>query len=258
MPVEAPKHSEGNLSPLRGCLVEGDPAQRLRERRIRRRALALSISFQSLVVAAIVLFPIFAKTERIVIAGDYVPIPPYFHHAGDTQPHPQPPPQHPQNKFHPCVVCPTGRVLNRPPTEDPTPPTLDDSPGKGNPVGDGPERPGLINNPDSRPEPVQPHEDPPQTRRISMTHLEQAMLVRRVEPIYPILPKQIGRSGHVELRAIIATDGTIQSLQVVRGDPLFYQSALDAVRQWRYRPTVLNGQPVEIDTYITVEYTMQR
>jgi len=89
-----------------------------------------------------------------------------------------------------------------------------------------------------------------------MTHLEQAMLVHRVEPVYPILPKQMGRSGHVELRAIISTDGTIQSLQVVRGDPLFFQSALDAVRQWRYRPTILNGQPVEIDTFITVEYTM--
>jgi protein TonB len=59
------------------------------------------------------------------------------------------------------------------------------------------------------------------------------------------------------LRAIIATDGTIQSLQVVSGDALFLQSAQAAVRQWRYRPTVLNGQPVEIDTYITVVYTLQ-
>jgi protein TonB len=84
------------------------------------------------------------------------------------------------------------------------------------------------------------------------------MLIRRVEPVYPALAKQIGRGGHVELRAIIATDGTIQSLQVVGGDPMFYQSALDAVQQWRYRPTVLNGQPVEIDTYITVIYYLQR
>lgn len=61
----------------------------------------------------------------------------------------------------------------------------------------------------------------------------------------------------MELRAMIATDGTIQSLEVVGGDPLFFQSALDAVRQWRYKPTILNGQPVEIDTHITVIYTMQ-
>jgi protein TonB len=83
------------------------------------------------------------------------------------------------------------------------------------------------------------------------------MLIYRVEPIYPPLTRQMRLEGKVELRAIIATDGTIQSLQVVSGHPLFIQSALTAVRQWRYRATVLNGQPVEIDTYITVVYTLQ-
>jgi Gram-negative bacterial TonB protein C-terminal len=61
-----------------------------------------------------------------------------------------------------------------------------------------------------------------------------------------------------ELRAVIATNGTIQSLQAVSGDPLFYQSAMDAVRQWRYTPTVLNGEAVEIDTFITVIYNINR
>jgi protein TonB len=83
------------------------------------------------------------------------------------------------------------------------------------------------------------------------------MLVHRVEPTYPPLAIQTHREGRVELRAIIATDGSIQSLQIVRGDLLFYQSAKDAVSQWRYKPTILNGQPVEIDTYITVVYTMK-
>lgn len=84
------------------------------------------------------------------------------------------------------------------------------------------------------------------------------MLIHRVEPLYPTLARQMLRGGRVELRAMIATDGTIQSLQVVSGDPLFYQSALDAVRQWRYTPTVLNGRAVEVDTYITVIYNIQR
>lgn len=83
------------------------------------------------------------------------------------------------------------------------------------------------------------------------------MLIRRVEPSYPPLARQIHREGQVELHAIISTDGTIQSLQIVNGDPLFLQSARDAVLQWRYYPTVLNGQPVEIETYITVIYTLQ-
>jgi protein TonB len=96
-----------------------------------------------------------------------------------------------------------------------------------------------------------------QPRVIRMTQLDPAMLINRVEPIYPILAKQTRREGRVELRAIIGTDGTIQSLQIVTGDPLFQLSAREAVQQWRYRPTILNGQPVEIDTYITVIYTLQ-
>jgi protein TonB len=90
------------------------------------------------------------------------------------------------------------------------------------------------------------------------TQISAAMLIHRVEPVYPTLARQIGRAGRVELRAVIATDGSIQSLQVVSGNPLFYQSALDAVRQWRYRPTVLNGEPVEIDTFISVIYNIDR
>ena len=89
-----------------------------------------------------------------------------------------------------------------------------------------------------------------------MTQLDPAMLIHRVDPIYPALMIQIHKEGRVELHARISTDGSIQSLEVVGGDPRFFQSALDAVRQWRYRPTILNGQPVEIDTHITVVYTM--
>lgn len=257
MSVKSRSLSEESLGSLSGCLVEGNPEQRQRERRTRRRALALSIVLQGFVLAAIVLVPLFAKPERIAMPGDYVPIPPYSHHA--TADHPEPQPQQRHHSFHPCVVCPTPTVLNHPPIDDPTPPTIDDGPSIPGAPGDGPDRNAPLNLPDTRSQPARPREEqthkPP---RLSMTHLEQAMLVHRVEPVYPILPKQMGRPGHVELRAIISIDGSIQSLQVVRGDPLFYQSALDAVRQWRYRPTILNGQPVEIDTYITVEYTMQR
>jgi outer membrane biosynthesis protein TonB len=60
----------------------------------------------------------------------------------------------------------------------------------------------------------------------------------------------------VELHAIISTKGTIESLEVISGDPLFIQSALAAVREWRYHPTILNHQPIEVDTRITVIYTL--
>ena len=87
-------------------------------------------------------------------------------------------------------------------------------------------------------------------------NVQAAMLVYRVEPVYPTLMRQIHRSGRVELHALIAADGTVQSLQAISGDPGFYQSALDAVRQWRYRPTILNGQAVEVETSITVIYNI--
>jgi protein TonB len=112
---------------------------------------------------------------------------------------------------------------------------------------------------DTRSHPEQPREttvDPP--RKIHVTHLDPAMLTVRIEPVYPVLMKQTGRSGQVQLHAIIAVDGTIQSLQVVSGDPGFYRSATEAVRQWRYKPTVLNGSPVEVDTFITVIYNIGR
>ena len=89
-----------------------------------------------------------------------------------------------------------------------------------------------------------------------MTTIDPAMLIYRVKPVYPPLATQIHKEGRVELRARISTDGSIRSLEVVGGDALFFPSALDAVRQWRYKPTILNGQPVEIDTHITVIYTM--
>jgi len=95
-------------------------------------------------------------------------------------------------------------------------------------------------------------------KRLTVTSLEPALLAHRVEPVYPPLARQTGRDGRVELHAIIATDGTIQSLEVVSGDPLFYRSALAAVREWRYRPTILDGQAVEIDTHITVIYKLER
>jgi len=82
------------------------------------------------------------------------------------------------------------------------------------------------------------------------------MLLRRVEPVYPHLAIQARREGRVELHAIVGTDGAIRSLEVKSGDAMFVRSAVDAVTQWRYRPTYLNGVPVEVETTITVTYTL--
>jgi len=90
-----------------------------------------------------------------------------------------------------------------------------------------------------------------------MSHVDPAMLIRRVEPAYPILAKMAHREGRVELRAIISTDGSIRSLEVISGDALFIRDSYNAVLQWRYRPLILNGQAVEVETHITVVFQLQ-
>lgn len=86
--------------------------------------------------------------------------------------------------------------------------------------------------------------------------VQAAKLVNRVQPVYPPLARQTRISGTVKLHAIIGKDGAVTQLQVVSGHPLLVQSALDAVKQWRYQPTLLNGEPVEVDTEIDVIFSL--
>ena len=257
MSIERQRNREETLGSLYRCLVEGGPEQRKLERRIRWRALAISIALQSIVLIALVLVPLFGKTQRLVLAKDLVPIPPYHYNKGPAHENSSTTPRRPSNNFTLCLTCP---IHNRP-TQRPNldqPPRDVDLPESGDSASFDRNCSGCINIPGSEsPRPPQIPEETPQ-KRLQITHLNPAMLVYRVEPLYPALARQSGHSGRVELRAIIATDGTIQSLQVVSGDPLFIQSALQAVQQWRYKPTILNGQPVEIDTFITVVYTINR
>ncbi len=83
-------------------------------------------------------------------------------------------------------------------------------------------------------------------------------MIRRVEPLYPTIARQIHLSGTVELRAIIAKDGGVIDLEVVSGNPILVRAAVDAVKQWRYRPTLLNKQPIGVQTFITVKFVLDR
>ncbi len=87
--------------------------------------------------------------------------------------------------------------------------------------------------------------------------VQSAKLIKQVLPVYPRAASQFRISGTVHLLGIIAKDGTIQRLQVLSGHPLLRQAALDAVSQWVYRPTVLNGQPVEVEAPIDVIFTLR-
>jgi protein TonB len=88
------------------------------------------------------------------------------------------------------------------------------------------------------------------------SRMMEGNLIYRVQPEYPALARQVRVQGLVVLRAIISRDGAIENLQVMSGHPLLIQAALNAVRQWRYRPYVLNGEPVEVETEVKVNFIL--
>ena len=87
-------------------------------------------------------------------------------------------------------------------------------------------------------------------------NVELAKLLTKVQPNYPDEAKRRHIQGRVVLHAIVSTDGTIKELNILSGPQELTESALDAVKQWRYQPTLLNGNPVEVDTTITVDYQL--
>jgi periplasmic protein TonB len=95
---------------------------------------------------------------------------------------------------------------------------------------------------------------PPRIERVRISVMSEGQLLNRVEPVYPHMAVVTGTQGEVRLHAIIAKDGSIQSLNVVSGHPMLVGAAVDAVRQWRYRPYYLNGDAVEVETFITVNF----
>jgi protein TonB len=105
-----------------------------------------------------------------------------------------------------------------------------------------------------------PPPPPPPPPKISRTkvggQVQEAKIIARPNPVYPPLARQARIQGKVQLHAIIDKDGRVGELQVVSGHPLLVKAALDAVQNWRYQPTVLNGEPVEVDTTIDVNFVL--
>lgn len=94
-------------------------------------------------------------------------------------------------------------------------------------------------------------------QRVPVTStIEAAKLISRVQPVYPVIAIQARIQGNVVLHAIIGRDGQVSELQVLSGHPLLVNPAVEAVRQWRYNPTLLNGQVVEVETTITVSFVL--
>jgi TonB family protein len=99
---------------------------------------------------------------------------------------------------------------------------------------------------------------PPPTRVRVGGNVQAANLIRKVTPVYPPEALRARVSGQVRFTVIVATDGTIQDIQLVSGDPLLVDAARDAVRQWRYKPTTLDGRPVEVITLVDVNFSLSK
>jgi len=217
-------------------------------------------------VAALLIYPLFATGSRL-IAKPTVVIPPYGGMPHANRPLAQLQTVPPRGRvirvittglqFHPS----TNNRTRTPDNSDEQQTFGDTQPivfGAGN-SSTGPGISGLINIPgvnSKAPLPPTPNTSAPVSKApVAISQgVVLASLIRRIDPVYPTIARQIHLQGIVELRAIIARDGTVQQLALVSGNPILARAAREAVLQWRFHPTLLNGEPVEVITYFTVTF----
>jgi len=103
--------------------------------------------------------------------------------------------------------------------------------------------------------PIVPKVATPQRVRVSQG-VTQGLIIRRIQPAYPPLARQARIQGPVVLQAEIGKDGSIQNLRLISGHPMLAPAAIEAIKQWKYKPYILNGEPVEVETTITFNFTL--
>jgi periplasmic protein TonB len=245
------------------CLVDGDLQSLERAQQLRRKALLASIILEATLVAAMLLWPLI--TPGVLPRQFFVtPAPPY--HGG-----PNPPATQPRGGAHTNANTRHRAVLDvfrQPPripphvqdSADSGAPEISSGPGSGAaniPGGEGPgyDQPGGSEF-NGQPLPIKLPAKPEKPRLMSEGVMEAA-LIHKVQPEYPAVAKLMRLAGTVRLRAIIGKDGSVRELQVLSGNPILAQSALAAVREWRYQPTRLNSEAVEVETYVTVNFILE-
>ena len=244
------------------CLVEGDPVMISRARRMRRQAFGMSLTIELTLLAVLVVGALFSGVARlplqnllppgIVFVGSWhTPNPVQHVETGNSNPGPLI-----RDVFFDGTrpAAPAGRQTVGGSAEAPDLSLAGAQVLGGIPLG--------VLGPTPRVEPPHPEKaegsKQPEKRPLKISEgVLEAQLTTRVEPRYPPLAVLARKEGTVVLHAIISREGRITSLEVVSGSPLLIQAALDAVRQWRYRPTMLNGEPVEVETTITVVFQLR-
>ncbi len=115
---------------------------------------------------------------------------------------------------------------------------------------------GVLNSFGTAPRPIMPSAPVTVAPPVRLSHMSEGDLVRKILPVYPPLARSARIQGQVLLQAMISKQGVIEDLKVLSGHPMLVPAAKEAVRQWRYRPYVLNNEPVEVETQITVTFSL--
>lgn len=245
------------------CLVDGDEQSLERARQLRRRALLASIILEAALVAALLLWPLITPGE-LPRQFFVTPAPPY--HGGSAAAR-APSRGNPTN--HPDGPAKLPEIMVQPPSisshvqESPSDgaPEIGSGQGFGSPnlqgsgSGPGDLLPGGNNSGPAIP--IPPLARPEKPRPMSEGVMEAA-LIYKVQPQYPAAARLMHLQGTVRLRAIIGKDGSVSELEVLGGNPILVQAAVAAVSEWRYRPTRLNNETVEVVTYITVNFVLDQ
>jgi len=241
------------------CLVEGDPETTRQARRARGKTFGVSLAIEIGLLVLLVATPVFRSVAQPKIRQL---LPPQITFLGAPRLHSTSQDTAPTTTSHspeiPNPVQPTlilDGALRAVHDEE-----IGEIPIPDLPVGSGLE---TIQSVDigttalfvKPPQIVQPAQQEKRPVKVSEGVLE-AQLISRIEPQYPIIAIQTKTEGTVRLHAFISHDGRIISLDVLSGHPFLVKAALEAVRQWRYRPTMLNGEPVEVETSITVIFRL--
>jgi protein TonB len=244
------------------CLVDGDAATNVRDRRRRRRALGISLAIEFVVLALLIIVPLMTSVAQPhFIPVSFVPLAFGASPTHSSSKHPQSGSRHLLgSREHPLTFSPN---------QTPPPGMQEAKEEEDLPISNTGIIAGLFNSdavltPVGRPTDAivpTPNEKPnlqaKHTVKVS-EGLQQAQLISRIQPRYPPLALQMRKEGTVLLHAIISRDGRITELEVVSGSPWFVQAALEAVRQWRYRPTYLGSEPVEVETSITLVFRLSQ
>lgn len=249
-----------SIGHLSECLIENDAEAIQRCRRLRRKALAISLVLEAALLSALLAWPLL---NPATLNAHYVsiPVPPY-RRGMPEKPRSlvRPPERHwivdrRSPLYQPPVIPP--RVDTRP---EP-PPAIDASNSSGPtvPIGDfigidGGNEPLSGVHPPQPPRPPERHSAGPQ---MMSEGVMEAKLIHRVDPVFPAIAPAMHLYGTVKLHAIISADGKIKELTVLSGNPILARAAMEAVSHWRYRPTLLSGQPVEVETLITVNFVLE-